>query len=85
MYSHNIDEAPLELWVLLLIVVFAAGFPILVGLALTKVVSKIIKRKMPEYEGLISNNSFMVVLFSGWLVCAPLFYCMYIYIGSSVQ
>lgn len=80
MYFHNIDEAPLELWILLLVLICFSGAPIVVGVLLRKLGCLILSSKSIEAIGTFSSKgapSFLKIYFLGWLVCAPIYFIVY--------
>ena len=82
MYSHNIDEAPLELWILLLLLICFSGVPILMGVLARKLGCHFLRLKSIKATSILSSKSspsFFKLYFLGWFFCAPSYFILYMY------
>jgi len=82
-YSHNLDEAPLELWVLLLLLIICAGAPVLFGVIIIKSITYfrgVLNSDKGSVRSQPGKPSFIKVYTAGWLVCVPIYYAALKYV-----
>ncbi|PCK06949.1 MAG: hypothetical protein COA42_16790 [Alteromonadaceae bacterium] len=71
----NIEDAPPELWVGLVLIIVVAGFPLLLGIAICRCFYFI--TGSAKKSGEASKITFLKVFLVGWSICTPVIYLIY--------